>query len=102
MAAKAEFVDLHCDALLGGRDLLTRSRDGHVDVPRLLAGGVALTVFTVVTQFPWIPRPEHNPEHSRFPDAITGLALAQGWPRITWRSYMQRALYQVNAKARLL
>jgi membrane dipeptidase len=89
-------VDLHCDALLGGRDLLVRSSDGHVDVPRLLEGQVALTVFTAVTQFPWIPRQRHNAEHSRLPDAITGLALAQGWPRSTWGSFMQRALYQAR------
>eukprot|EP01047_Picozoa_sp_COSAG01_P064985 COSAG01_NODE_8693_length_2695_cov_2.444915_1_plen_388_part_00 len=92
----AEVVDLHCDALLGGRDLLLRSSDGHVDVPRLLEGQVALTVFTAVTQFPWIPRQRHNAEHSRLPDAITGLALAQGWPRSTWGSFMQRALYQAR------
>ena len=90
-------VDLHCDALLGGRNLLRRSHDGHVDIPRLLDGRVALTVFTAVTQFPWVPRQQGNQEHTLLPDAIAGLAVSQGWPRRTWDSMLQRALYQAEA-----
>ncbi len=89
-------VDLHCDSLLGGRDLLSRSVDGHVDVPRLLEGQVGLAVFTIVTQFPWVPRQQGNAQHSLLPDAITGLAISQGWPQETWGSLQQRALYQAQ------
>jgi microsomal dipeptidase-like Zn-dependent dipeptidase len=45
-------VDLHADSLLFGRDLLSRSSVGHVDVPRLREGGVALQVFDAVTVAP--------------------------------------------------
>jgi microsomal dipeptidase-like Zn-dependent dipeptidase len=45
-------VDLHADSLLFGRDLLERSDIGHVDLPRLREGGVALQVFGAVTKFP--------------------------------------------------
>jgi microsomal dipeptidase-like Zn-dependent dipeptidase len=45
-------ADLHADSLLFGRDLLERGRHGHVDVPRLQAGGVGLQVFAVPTVVP--------------------------------------------------
>ena len=35
-------VDLHADPLLWGRDLSTLNEGGHVDVPRLIEGRVAL------------------------------------------------------------
>ena len=43
-------ADLHCDTIWRvkrGADLALRSRDGHVDIPRLRQGGVALQVFAV-------------------------------------------------------
>src|SRR5262249_42310301 len=43
-------ADLHADSLLWGRDLLERSPRGHVDVPRLIAGNVALQIFSIVTK----------------------------------------------------
>jgi len=46
-------VDLHADSLVFGRDLLVRSEVGHVDLPRLQEGGVAVQVFTAVTQTPF-------------------------------------------------
>ncbi len=45
-------ADLHADSLLFERDLLVRSRLGHVDLPRLIDGGVALQVFAVPTVVP--------------------------------------------------
>jgi membrane dipeptidase len=45
-------VDLHADSALMGRDLLERSAVGHVDLPRLIEGGVGLQFFTVPTQVP--------------------------------------------------
>src|SRR5262245_34366907 len=45
-------VDLHADSLLWGRDLARPSSIGHVDLPRLRRGNVALQVLTVVTRFP--------------------------------------------------
>lgn len=49
----ASFVaDLHADSLLFGRDLTRRSDIGHVDLPRLRLGNVALQVFAVATSAP--------------------------------------------------
>src|SRR5699024_5985397 len=45
-------ADLHADTLKWNRDLLTRAYAGHVDVPRLVKGNVALQVFTMVTMSP--------------------------------------------------
>src|SRR5688572_31075108 len=50
--ARLLVADLHADTLLWDRDLLQRSRRGHVDVPRLREGNVALQAFTVVTKTP--------------------------------------------------
>ncbi len=84
-------ADLHADSLLWGRDLLQRSGQGHVDLPRLLEGHVALQFFTVVTKTPRGLNIESNDDKS---DTITYLALAQRWPMRTWRSLTERALYQ--------
>jgi microsomal dipeptidase-like Zn-dependent dipeptidase len=86
-------TDLHCDALLWGRDLLERADYGHVDVPRLIDGNVALQVFSVVTQVPLGMSYEWNTEH---PDVILLLALTKRWPRKAWFSSKERALYQAR------
>ena len=44
-------ADLHADSLLWDRDLLDYGEYGHVDIPRLIEGHVALQAFTVVTVF---------------------------------------------------
>ena len=46
-------VDLHADTTLMQRDLLERSPYGHVDLPRLVEGGVALQFFTAPTKVPY-------------------------------------------------
>ena len=45
-------VDMHADSLLWNRDLLQKSDSGHVDVPRLIEGNVAIQTFAAVTKFP--------------------------------------------------
>src|SRR6185369_3690982 len=50
--AKYFVADLHADTTLWNRDLLARGTRGHVDIPRLVEGGVALQAFTIVTQSP--------------------------------------------------
>lgn len=84
-------VDLHADSLLWQRDLLERNERGHVDIPRLIEGNVALQAFTIVTKTPRGLNIESNDDKS---DNITLLAVAQLWPRSTWRSLKERALYQ--------
>ena len=88
-------VDLHADSLLWNRDLLQRGTRGHVDVPRLIEGNVALQSFTVVTKTPyvWKMNIERNDDTT---DNITILAIAQRWPTATWSSLTQRALYQAR------
>lgn len=84
-------ADMHADSLLWDRDLLERAGRGHVDVPRLSEGGVALQVFTVVTKVPFRSNYESN---SGDTDEITPLAVAERWPFAAWRSLKERALYQ--------
>jgi microsomal dipeptidase-like Zn-dependent dipeptidase len=87
-------VDLHADSLLWGRDLNTRSRRGQADVPRLIDGNVALQVFDLVTKSPAGLNIHKN--DAKAADDITRLALADHWPVETWRSLLQRALYQAR------
>lgn len=84
--------DLHADSTLWSRNLKQRSERGHVDLPRLRAGNVALQVFTAVTSTPAGQNYESNSRDSR--DNITLLAMAQRWPPRTWGSLTERALYQ--------
>ena len=44
--------DWHADSLLWKRDLTRQANRGHVDLPRLIEGNVALQVFTAVTKSP--------------------------------------------------
>lgn len=84
-------ADLHDDALLWNRDLLTRYDRGHSDLPRLQDGHMALQVFSTVTKTPKGLNYERN---SADTDSITLLAMAQRWPVATWGSLLERALYQ--------
>ena len=86
-------ADLHSDVLLWARDLLRRNRRGHTDVPRLIAGNVALQVFSAVTKVPKRLNYERNPGTS---DQLTPLLVAQRWPPATWTSLSQRALYEAR------
>jgi hypothetical protein len=60
--ARLLVADMHADTLLWDRDVLERSGRGHVDVPRLAEGGVALQFFTVVSHTPYSPKYDVNPE----------------------------------------
>ncbi len=84
-------VDLHADSLLWGRDLIRRSGRAHVDVPRLIEGGIALQAMAVSTKVPRRANLERNDGDT---DDVTLLVLAQRWPRRTWGSLMARALHQ--------
>lgn len=86
-------ADMHADSLLWGRNLSTRGAWGHVDVPRLIEGGVALQGFTVVTKVPYGQNIERNTDSF---DELTLLAVLGRWPVATWTSRLQRALYQAR------
>jgi len=84
---------MHADTLLWNRDLNERATVGHVDIPRLIEGGIALQGFSVVTKTPRGLNIDRNPADS---DNITLLAIAQRWPPATWSSLTSRALYQAT------
>ncbi len=86
-------ADLHADSLLWGRDLLERSAYGHVDIPRLADGNVALQVFSLPTKSPAGLNMESNEDKN---DQIFWLAIVDRWPPRTWNSLTERALYQAR------
>ena len=86
-------ADLHTDSLLWERDLTQRSERGHVDLPRLREGNVALQVFSATTKS---PRGQNYASNTGDSDNITLLAVVQGWPINTWRSLFARAQYQLD------
>lgn len=91
---KSLFVaDLHSDALLWKRDLLQRSDRGHVDLPRLQEGNVALQVFSATTKS---PSGQNYDENTGDSDNITKLAVFQFWPIATWGNLYERARYQLE------
>lgn len=83
-------VDLHGDTLLWQRNLLDPATRGHIDLPRLQAGNVALQVFSSVTKTPRNMNYDHNTGDT---DNITLLAIAQAQPLRTWGSLLERTLY---------
>jgi microsomal dipeptidase-like Zn-dependent dipeptidase len=78
---------------LWGRDLLGRNANGHVDIPRLADGNVALQVFSLPTKSPHGLNIERNDDNS---DDIFWLAIVDRWPPATWNSLTQRALYHAR------
>ena len=88
---KLLIADMHADTLLWGRDPLARATHGHVDIPRLIEGNVALQAFTVVTKTPFGLNIESNTDRS---DQILFLWLAQGRRPATWFSLTARVLDQ--------
>ncbi|WP_260581467.1 dipeptidase [Sphingopyxis sp. PET50] len=83
-------VDLHSDSLLWSRDFLKRADRGHMDLPRLQDGHVALQVLASTTQSPKGQNYDANGADS---DNITGLVIAQLQPVRTWNSLLERSLW---------
>jgi microsomal dipeptidase-like Zn-dependent dipeptidase len=89
--ATLTIVDLHADTLLWKRDPLDRAGRGHVDLPRLEEGNVALQLFSSVTKSPHGLNYDRNSADTA--DDITQLAIAQLQPVRTWRSLLERSLF---------
>jgi microsomal dipeptidase-like Zn-dependent dipeptidase len=83
-------VDLHSDTLMWDRDLNERVSRGHMDLPRLQDGNVALQLFSSVTKTPKNQNYDGNGADS---DNITLLTFAQLQPVKTWHSLVERSLY---------
>lgn len=89
-----DFVaDLHSDALLWDRNLLKKSKRGHVDIPRLQEANSALQVFTLVTK---TPKNQNYASNTGDTDNITLLQIVQGNAVGTWFSLKDRALRQAD------
>lgn len=86
--------DWHADSLLWDRDLTERATRGQVDLPRLIAGNVALQVFTTVTKSPSGLNYERNSAEAR--DNITALYIGQLRPFRSWLDLTERALEQAR------
>jgi microsomal dipeptidase-like Zn-dependent dipeptidase len=89
--------DMHADTLLWDRDLTKRQTRGHVDLPRLAEGNVALQVFTTVTKSPSGLNYENNAAEAR--DDITLLYIGQLRPFRAWLDLTERALEQARQLA---
>jgi len=81
-------ADLHADSLLWGRDLLAHGSVGHVDLPRLQAGGVALQVFGAPTRVPINVALDGNAADALDVLGVGGLLLA---PRFALSGLLGRA-----------
>lgn len=86
-------VDLHSDTLLWKRSLLDEASRGHMDLPRLQAGNVALQTFSSVSKTPQNQNYDSNDSES---DNIIFLAIAQLQPLRTWGSLLERSLYHAQ------
>lgn len=86
-------ADLHADSLLWDRDLASASDYGHLDLPRMRRGGVALQVFSMVSKTPHGLNLQKNADDS---DDITWLVMAQRWPLRTWFSLHERVYYMAS------
>lgn len=89
--------DWHADSLLWDRDLTLRASRGQVDLPRLIAGNVALQVFTTVTKSPAGLNYQRNAADAR--DDITLLYIGQLRPFRSWLDLTERALEQARQLA---
>jgi microsomal dipeptidase-like Zn-dependent dipeptidase len=96
--ATLSVADLHADSLLWGRNLLVRGDRGHLDVPRLIQGGVVLQVLSMPVKTPWGLNIERNGDSS---DLVLAIALAKRWPPATWRRLLPRVLHLAAAAHRL-
>lgn len=91
--------DWHADSLMWDRDLSKPHDYGHVDIPRMQQGNVALQMFTTVTKSPSGLNYERN--EAQASDSITKLAMLHRWPLATWNSLTARAVTQAQTLHKL-
>jgi microsomal dipeptidase-like Zn-dependent dipeptidase len=88
-------VDLHSDTLIWNRDLNDSVSRGHMDLPRLQDGNVALQLFSSVTK---TPKNQNYDGNGADTDNITLLTIAQLQPVKTWSSLAERSLYHAQKR----
>ena len=86
-------VDLHSDTLLWKRSILDRATRGHMDLPRLEDGNVALQILASTTKS---PKGQNYDANSGDTDNITSLVIAQLQPVRTWTSLIERSLWHAT------
>jgi membrane dipeptidase len=86
-------VDLHSDSLMWKRDFLDRADRGHMDMPRLEQGHVALQILASTTKS---PKGQNYDANSGDTDNITTLVIAQLQPVRTWISLLERSLWHAE------
>ena len=86
--------DLHADSTLWDRNLSNQHNYGHVDIPRLQKGNVALQMFTTVSKVPQGLNYDSNETSAN--DSITVLAVMQRWPIKTWNNLTERVIHQAK------
>ena len=86
-------VDLHSDTLLWKRNLLHRADRGHMDLPRLEDGNVALQILASTTKS---PKGQNYDANGSDTDNITALVIAQLQPVRTWNSLLERSLWHAE------
>ena len=91
--ATLAIADMHSDALMWRRNFLKGTRRGHVDLPRLQQGNVALQVLSSVSKTPTKQNYDSNPSTT---DNITLLTIAQLQPVRTWSSLFERSLFHAQ------
>ena len=90
-----EIVDLHSDTLMWNRDLNDSVSRGHMDLPRLQTGNVALQLFSSVTK---TPKNQNYDGNGADTDNIPLLTIAQLQPVKTWSSLAERSLYHAQKR----
>jgi microsomal dipeptidase-like Zn-dependent dipeptidase len=88
-------VDLHSDTLMWNRDLNDSASRGHMDLPRLQEGNVALQLFSSVTK---TPKNQNYDGNGADTDNVTLLTIAQLQPVKTWSSLTERSLYHAQKR----
>lgn len=88
-------VDLHSDTLMWNRELNDSASRGHMDLPRLQEGNVALQLFSSVTK---TPKNQNYDGNGADTDNITLLTIAQLQPVKTWSSLTERSLYHAQKR----
>lgn len=86
-------VDLHSDSLLWSRDFLKRADRGHMDLPRLAEGNVALQILSSTTKAPKGQNYDANGDDT---DIVTSLVIAQLQPVRTWNSLLEHSLWHAE------
>lgn len=94
-AYRTMFVaDLHADTLLWRRVVLDRTDRGHVDLPRMAEGNMALQIFTMVSRTPMF---SGGPclDGERF-DILNVLNMGQRRPISAWFDPVGRIRFQID------